>query len=110
MEELTRAQRLLAQQFNDAPKELAATIDLAMNATRQGSMGEALNELNRAHDLVNKNNLEEWRAEVAAAWAVFYFRTNEPKKMYQAISYAQKREPENKRLLALLNVLKNEVK
>ena len=107
MEELTRAQRLLAQQFNDAPRELAATIDLAMNATRRGSLGEALNELNRAHDLVNKNKLDEWRAEVAAAWAVFYYRSNEPKKMNQAISYAKKREPNNRRLNALLKVLED---
>jgi len=107
VEELTRAQRLLAQQFNDAPRELAATIDLAMNATRRGSLGEALNELNRAHDLVNKNKLDEWRAEVAAAWAVFYYRSNEPKKMNQAISYAKKREPNNRRLNALLKVLED---
>ena len=102
MDELTRADRLLAQQFHDAPRELAATVDLAMNALKQGRMGEALNELNRAHDLVSQNNLDNWRAEVAAAWAVFYYRTNEPQKMRQAINYARKKEPNNRRLLALL--------
>jgi hypothetical protein len=68
-------------------------------------MGEALNELNRAHDLVNQHKLDAWRAEMAAAWAVFYYRANEPEKMRRAIAYAKQREPQNKRLAALLRVV-----
>ena len=46
-------------------------------ALKNKSIGEALNELNRAHDLVNAkgDELEEWKAEMAAAWAVYYYHT-----------------------------------
>ena len=104
-EPLRRAERLLAQQFDDAPRELDTTIDLAMNALAQDNFGDTLNLLNHAHELVEKSNLEEWKAELAAAWAVYYFRTGDEKKMCQATSYAQRREPENKRITALLQVI-----
>ncbi|MCP4421090.1 MAG: hypothetical protein GY805_31145 [Chloroflexi bacterium] len=105
LEPLLRAEKLIAQQFDDAPRELNAAIDLAMNALQQDNFGDALNLLNRAHDLAEKNNLEEWKAEVSAAWAVYYFRTGDKKEMYQAISYAQRREPENRRIAALMKVI-----
>jgi hypothetical protein len=105
MDVLDRAQRLLAKQFDDAPRELLATIDLAMNALQNGSKGEALNELNRAHDLVQRHNLEAWKAEVAAAWAVYHYHNGDMTRMFKAIRYAQRREPDNKRIAALRRVL-----
>jgi hypothetical protein len=107
MESLLRAQRLIAQQMGDAPRELQTTIDLAMRALEDNNMGDSLNLLNRAHDLVQANDLEEWKAEVSAAWAVYYFRTGDKKKMYQAISFAQRKEPTNKRIAALRRVLED---
>ncbi|MEJ2750500.1 MAG: hypothetical protein P8183_21715, partial [Anaerolineae bacterium] len=80
-EPLNRAERLLAQQFGDAPRELQTTIDLAMNALKQDNFGDALNLLNRAHDLVKAKALTDWEAEVAAAWAVYYLRTGDEKQM-----------------------------
>ncbi len=105
MEPLLRAERLLAQQFGDASRELQTTIDLAMNALKQGNFGDALNLINRAHDLVKEKALIEWEAEVAAAWVVYYFHTGDEEQMYQAISYAQRREPDNKWIAALLKVI-----
>lgn len=108
MESLLRAQRLIAQQMGDAPKELQTTIDLAMNALRQDGFGDALNLLNRAHDLIEHNQLNEWKAEMSACWAVFYFRTGNERMMLKAIDYAQKREPTNKRIAALKTVIADE--
>ena len=105
MEALIRARRIAAQQFGDAPHELLLTIDLAMNALHNGSKGEALNELNRADKIVKQNKLEEWEAEMSAAWAVYYFHTGDERQMYEAIIYAQRREPENKRIADLKQVL-----
>jgi hypothetical protein len=104
-ESLNRAERLLAQQFGDAPRELQTTIDLAMNALKHGNFGDALNLINRAHDLVKEKGLTEWEAEVAAVWAVYYFHTGDEKQMYKAISFAQRQEPDNKRIEALRKAL-----
>ena len=103
----TRMDQLIARQFEDAPRQLNATIDLAMSALKNNSLGEALNELNKAHDLVNTKGEElvDWQAEMAAAWAVYYFHTKDKKKMLQAMKYALKKEPENKRIAALRRVL-----
>jgi Tfp pilus assembly protein PilF len=89
---------------------LNATINLAMKALKNKSMGEALNELNKAHDLVNArgDELEEWKAEMAAAWAVYYYHAGEKEKMSQSMQYALRREPDNKRISALRRVLKGE--
>lgn len=108
MEELNRAQRIAAQQFGDAPRQLSLTIDLAMSALKSGSMGEALNELNRAHDLVKARRLEEWKAELAAAWAVYHYHAGDHRRMLKAIRYAQRREPNNRRINALRRILGKE--
>ena len=79
-----------------------------MNALKQDNFGDALNLINRAHGLVKEKALIEWKAEVAAAWAVYYFHTGDEKQMYQAISYAQRREPKNKRIATLKNVIAKE--
>lgn len=105
MEPLKRAKRILSQQFEDAPQTLRLTIDLAMDALRKESKGEALNELRKADALVKKEGLTEWEAEMFAAWAVYYFHIDEETEMYQAIRKAQQREPDNKRVEALRDVL-----
>ncbi len=110
MEIFSRMDQLIAKQFEDAPRLLNSTIDLAMNALKNNSFGEALNELNKAHDLIKSkgDELEEWKAEMAAAWAVYHYRMGDKKKMTQAIKYALNKEPENKRIAALRRVLKGE--
>lgn len=45
IEELSLAERLIAKQFNDAPRELKSTITIARRAINQGQKGLALNEL-----------------------------------------------------------------
>ena len=100
-----RASQLSAKQFGDAPRELNTTISLAMDALKHSNHGDALNLLNRAHDLVKAQSLDDWMAEVAAAWAVYYFHTGENQKMHQAINYAQSKEPNNKRIAALKRVI-----
>lgn len=77
MDPMKRAQRLAAAQFGDAPRELALTVDLALAALKEDSLGEALNELNRADALVETHALTEWEAEVMATWAVYYFQAGE---------------------------------
>lgn len=69
------ASRLAAKQFGDAPRELLLTIDQAMAALKQNNIREAWLELNRAHRIVQEQNLDEWQAEVAAAWAGAGFLT-----------------------------------
>ncbi|MCP4427550.1 MAG: hypothetical protein GY803_23945, partial [Chloroflexi bacterium] len=59
---LLRASQLSAKQFDDAPRELNTTVDLAMNALQQGNKGDALNLMKKAHDLVERENLEDWKA------------------------------------------------
>lgn len=107
MEALLRAQQLLSQQFEDAPQFLSATITLAMNAVQRGNKGEALSELRKADTLVKEKGLQEWEAEMFAAWAVFYFYMKEERNMYQAIRKAQQREPDNQRIGELRELLKS---
>ncbi len=49
-----------------------------------------------------------WRAEMAAAWAVYHYHAGDEKKMYQAIRYAIQKEPDNKRIAGLRRVLRGE--
>ena len=109
MESINRIDQMFGKQNGDAPRELRATIALAMSALRQDSAGEAQSELNRAHKIVNANpELTHWKAEVSAAWAVYYYHTDEEDQMLKAISYAQRLEPDNKRIAALQQALKAE--
>lgn len=92
--------------MNDAPRQLTAAMGLAMRALRLGQHGAALNELNKAHDLAAKN--PEWRAEVAAAWAVYYYHTGDRDQMLHSMRYAAQLEPENERIRELKEALKRE--
>lgn len=105
---LARIDQLLGQQFEDAPRQLNATIDLVMKLLQQREYGAALSQLNKAHDLAAVLDMAEWRAEVAAAWAVYYYHTNDHDHMLKSIRYAVQLEPQNKRIAALKKVLKGE--
>jgi Tfp pilus assembly protein PilF len=100
--------QLLGQQFNDAPRQLNAIVDIAMRALQQRQYGEARNQLNKAHELANQLDMAEWRAEVAAAWAVYYYHTDDQEQMLKSIRYAVSLEPDNKRIAALKKVLKGQ--
>jgi len=105
---LANIDQLLGQQFQDAPRQLNATIDLVMNALQQRQYGAALSQLNKAHDLAKQLDMAEWQAEVAAAWAVYYYHTDDQDQMLKSIRYAVRLEPDNKRIAALKRVLKGE--
>jgi hypothetical protein len=101
--EEVQLERELARQFGDAPSELKVPLDLALRAIRRERFSEALRELQRAQSLVD-NKRDGWadrRAEVAVAWALYYFRSGyepEPNAMWRKIALTQRLEPENERL------------
>lgn len=102
---LRQASRLAAQQFNDAPRELRLTIDIALAALERGSKGEALSELHRADKLIANNQLTNWQAELFAAWAVYYYHMGEERKMLLNIRKAARLEPENETIVKLRKLL-----
>ncbi len=113
MEPLDNLEKELGRQFGDAPRELKATISLAMRAIQGRSFGEALNELKHAQELVDNNqpDLSDWRAETAAAWALYYYRGGPELKsneMWRKIALAQRLEPDNKRLDALIDQIQTD--
>lgn len=110
-EKLASAERLIAQGFNDAPRELKATIELARNALTQGQKGLALKELRAAERIVKEQNLTaNWEAELQAAWAFYYLHMDEEREMYQAISKAIRLEPENALIAELRELLRTDSK
>ena len=101
----------LGRQFDDAPRELKATINLAINAIQSMNCGEALNELRRAQQIVDEQLLVSYQAELHTVWALFYRRgcpEFERNVMWHHIAQAQRLEPENKRLLELINKIREE--
>ncbi len=107
MEALLQAERLFTTQTEKAPENLAITIKLAMNALRRDSKGEALNEIRKADKIVADNNLEAWKAEMHAVWAVFHYHMKNEKEMLIAIRNAQRQESNNERIEALRQVILN---
>lgn len=106
-EKLASVDRLIAKGFNDAPRELKATIELARNALAQGQKGLALKELRAAERIVKEQNLTaNWEAELQAAWAFYYLQMGEERKMYLAISKAIRLEPENVLIAELRQLLR----
>ncbi|MCB1660066.1 MAG: hypothetical protein KDI39_17740 [Pseudomonadales bacterium] len=100
------ADRLIAKGFNDAPRELKATIELARNALTQGQKGLALKELRAAERILKEQNLTaNWEAELQAAWAFYYLHMDEEREMYKAIIKAMRLEPENKLIAELRDLL-----
>jgi hypothetical protein len=102
-----RVERELARQFGDAPSELEVPLDLALRAIRRERFSEALRELQRAQSLVDnkRDGWADWRAEVAVAWALYYFRSGyepEPNAMWRKIALTQRLEPENERLKEII--------
>jgi Tfp pilus assembly protein PilF len=101
------ADRLIAKGFDDAPRELKATIELARSALAQGQKGLALKELRAAERIVKEQNLTaNWQAELYAAWAFYYLHMGEEREMYQAISKAIRLEPENALIAELRELLR----
>ncbi|MCA9942904.1 MAG: hypothetical protein KC449_05460 [Anaerolineales bacterium] len=101
------ADRLIAKQFGDAPRELKDTVLLARNALQKRNKGFALKEL-RAAEKILKNHPQiaaDWQAELYAAWAYFHFLMDEEAKMYQALSRAIRLEPENALIAELRELL-----
>lgn len=108
-EKLASAERLIAQGFNDAPRELKVTIELARNALAQGQKGVALKELRAAERIVKEQNLTaNWQAELHAAWAFYYLHMHEERKIFQAISKAIRLEPENALIAELRHLLQED--
>ena len=106
-EKLLMAERLIAKQFNDAPRELKATVELARNALSQGQKGLALKELRAAEKIVKEHKLAtDWQAELYAAWAFYHLHMDEERAMYRAIRKAVKLEPQNKLIVELRQLLK----
>jgi hypothetical protein len=111
MEEFDYLDELLASQFDDAPRQLKAIIRLTFRAVREGQFGEALNQLRQAQTLVDSktNDLADWRAEVAAMWALYYLHGGpelELNDMWHKIALAQRLEPENRRLVEVIDLIK----
>jgi hypothetical protein len=102
MEPLDQAERLMAHHFDDAPRELKATIDIALRSLRLRQHGDALNMLRQAQEMVDGDaELSAWRAELAAMWALYHSPGGpdpNSKKMWRYVSLAQRLEPENERL------------
>lgn len=106
-EKLIMAERLIAKQFNDAPRELKATVELARIALTQGQKGLALKELRAAEKIVKDHKLTaNWQAELHAAWAFYHLHMGEERAMYQAISKAVRLEPQNELIEELRQLLK----
>ena len=110
MEEFDRLDELLASQFDDAPRQLKATIRIAFRAIQKGQFDEALNQLRQGQTLVDdRDELSDWRAEVAATWALYYLHGGpelEPNDMWRKIALAQRLEPKNKRLMEVIVQIK----
>ncbi len=97
---------LISGMFDNAPRQVEAKIRLAIEAVNQGDLGEALNKLRQAQAIVDKENLEDWRADVLAIWAYYYFANGEEGKVRQCIERAYKLEPDNQRLWKVIEFLK----
>lgn len=108
VEQLDHLEKGLGKQFEDAPRELKATINLALCAIQGKEFAEALNRLQQAQNLIdNKDELADWRAKMCLAWALYYCRGGpepelEPHVMWHSIRRARQLEPENKQLNALI--------
>lgn len=95
--------------IGDAPTVLKNTLDVAIDALEEGRLGEAANEIRKAGNILNNNNnyqLENWRGELAAVRALFYFYGGDEKKMYKNIIMAQRLEPKNKRLKEVVDQIR----
>jgi hypothetical protein len=102
------AERLFMAETGNAPGFLTLTVQQAISALRKNSKGEALNEIRKADKYVQENNLEEWKAEMHAMWAIFHHHMKEEKDMLRAIRDAQRLEPNNARIEALRQELLKE--
>lgn len=108
---LDRIDELLADQFEDAPRQLRAITNLAFRAIRNKQCGEALNLLRQAQSLTEEKGeeLAGWRAEVAALWALYHLYgcpELESNSMWKKIAEAQRLEPENERLMEVIALIK----
>jgi hypothetical protein len=102
---------ILAEQFDDAPRLIKSTVNLAFRAIRGRNYGEALNKLRKAEKLLDAHmqELADWRAEVAALWALYYLNggpKSEPNAMWVKLREAQRLEPENERLMRVIELVK----
>lgn len=110
-EQIDHLEQEFGRQFNNAPRELKATINMAIRAIQLKNCGEALNELRRAQKIVDDQRLESWRAELHVAWVLYYSRNCpelEDNAMWHHIAQAQRLEPGNEGLSELIQKIKNE--
>ncbi|MBK7895322.1 MAG: hypothetical protein IPJ90_10690 [Anaerolineaceae bacterium] len=106
---LNDIEKLLGQAFADAPRELKAILQNIFQALEkkrngQNSCGEALAYLRQAQEIITKQQLTEWQAELHALWASYYLyncpnlepdKRNEEQGLWYHIRKAQQLEPTN---------------
>ncbi len=119
-EPLINIEKLLGKEFDNAPRQLKATIQLILNAlvqkqNGQNDCGQALNNLRQADQIVEENHLDVWKAELHAVWALYYHRgcpnfedktKTEERLMLQHIRRSQRLEPDNQTLNNVLTEIK----
>jgi hypothetical protein len=102
--------KLLGRAFDDAPRELKATVSLARGTIRRRELVDAHNKLKEAQNLLDSNGeeLADWRAEVAATGALYYLAGGpepEPNTMWRKVAEAQRLEPDNELLKEIIDII-----
>jgi len=108
LEQMARAKELIDDMLEDAPKQVRDKIELSIDAVNQKNLGEALNKLRQAQAIVDKENLEDWQAELLAIWAYYYYAMGEEDEVRQCIEEAHRLEPNNKRLREVIKSFRAE--